>query len=165
MLARARRGDAGELGGAQPLELGAGAAGAQRRVDALDPPGAGCHDERLAQLAPGLDLVNDYGWFTILSKPLFWLLDQLHSIIGNWGWSIVALVFLLKAAFYWLNASAYRSMAKMKAVNPRVMELRERYKDKPQQLQRQLLCFLVLLAFLSRPSLSARPFLLLWLRL
>ena len=67
---------------------------------------------------PGLELVKDYGWFTILAKPLFWLLDQLHKLIGNWGWSIVALVVLLKIAFYWLNASAYRSMAKMKAINP-----------------------------------------------
>ena len=66
-------------------------------------------ENKLAALAPGLDLVKDYGWFTILAKPLFWLLDQLHSVLGNWGWSIVALVVLLKIAFYWLNASAYRS--------------------------------------------------------
>lgn len=93
----------------------------------------------LAALAPGLDLVKDYGWFTILSKPLFWLLWQLHEMIGNWGWSIVALVVLLKIAFYWLNASAYRSMAKMKAVGPRLTELRERYKDKPQQMQQEMM--------------------------
>ena len=96
-------------------------------------------ENKLAALAPGLDLVKDYGWFTILSKPLFWLLDKLHSVIGNWGWSIVALVFLLKIAFYWLNASAYKSMAKMKAVAPRVTELRERYKDKPQQMQQEMM--------------------------
>ena len=94
---------------------------------------------KLAALAPGLELVKDYGWFTILSKPLFWLLWQLHALIGNWGWAIVALVVLLKIAFYWLNASAYRSMAKMKAVNPRVMELRERLKDKPQQMQQEMM--------------------------
>ena len=93
----------------------------------------------LAELAPGLDLVKDYGWFTILSKPLFWLLTQLHAMIGNWGWAIVALVVLLKIAFYWLNASAYRSMAKMKAVGPRLTELRERYKDKPQQMQQEMM--------------------------
>ena len=92
-------------------------------------------ENQLAELAPGLELVKDYGWFTILAKPLFWLLTQLHGVLGNWGWSIVALVVLLKVAFYWLNASAYRSMAKMKAVAPRMTELRERYKDKPQQLQ------------------------------
>jgi YidC/Oxa1 family membrane protein insertase len=96
-------------------------------------------EKKLEALAPGLELVKDYGWFTILAKPLFWLLDQLHKLLGNWGWSIVALVVLLKAAFYWLNASAYRSMAKMKAINPRVMELRERYKDKPQQMQQEMM--------------------------
>jgi YidC/Oxa1 family membrane protein insertase len=96
-------------------------------------------ENKLAVLAPGLELVKDYGWFTILAKPLFWLLDKLHGFIGNWGWSIVALVVLLKIAFYWLNATAYRSMAKMKAINPKVMELRERYKDKPQQMQQEMM--------------------------
>jgi YidC/Oxa1 family membrane protein insertase len=96
-------------------------------------------EHKLAALAPGLELVKDYGWFTVLAKPLFWLLDKLHSMLGNWGWAIVALVFLLKAAFYWLNASAYKSMAKMKAINPRVMEMRERLKDKPQQMQQEMM--------------------------
>jgi YidC/Oxa1 family membrane protein insertase len=69
---------------------------------------------------PGLELVKDYGWLTILAKPLYWLLDQIHSVLGNWGWSIVGLVLLLKIAFYWLNAKAYSSMAKMKAINPKI---------------------------------------------
>ena len=93
----------------------------------------------LESLAPGLELVKDYGWLTILAKPLYWLLDQLHKVLGNWGWSIVALVFLLKVAFYWLNAKAYASMAKMKAINPKVMDLRERYKDNPQQMQQEMM--------------------------
>jgi len=96
-------------------------------------------EHKLAALAPGLELVKDYGWFTVLSKPLFWLLDKLYGVLGNWGWAIVALVVLLKIAFYWLNASAYRSMAKMKAVAPKVTELRERYKDKPQQMQQEMM--------------------------
>jgi YidC/Oxa1 family membrane protein insertase len=96
-------------------------------------------ENKLAQLAPGLELVKDYGWFRMLSSPLFWLLDKLHGLLGNWGWAIVALVVLLKAAFYGLNASAYRSMAKMKAVGPRVQELRERYKDKPQVMQQEMM--------------------------
>jgi YidC/Oxa1 family membrane protein insertase len=96
-------------------------------------------EDKLSVMAPGLELVKDYGHFTILSKPLFWLLTQLHKLLGNWGWAIVALVVVLKAAFYWLNAYAYRSMGKMKAVNPRVMELRERLKDKPQQLQQEMM--------------------------
>ncbi|MFN3377037.1 MAG: membrane protein insertase YidC [Burkholderiaceae bacterium] len=93
----------------------------------------------LQDLAPGLELVKDYGWLTILAKPLYWLLDQLHKVLGNWGWAIVALVFLLKIAFYWLNAKAYASMAKMKAINPKIMEMRERLKDKPQQMQQEMM--------------------------
>ncbi|MBL8352135.1 MAG: membrane protein insertase YidC [Burkholderiaceae bacterium] len=96
-------------------------------------------EKKLEALAPGLELVKDYGWLTILSKPLFWLLDQLHKLLGNWGWAIVALVVLLKIAFYALNAHAYKSMAKMKAINPKVMEMRERYKDKPQQMQQEMM--------------------------
>ena len=96
-------------------------------------------EDKLAEMAPGLELVKDYGWFTILSKPLFWLLTQLHKLIGNWGWSIVGLVVLLKIAFFWLNAKAYGSMAKMKAINPRIMEMRERLKDKPQQMQQEMM--------------------------
>jgi len=96
-------------------------------------------ENRLAQIAPGLELVKDYGWFTILAKPLFWLLTQLHKLIGNWGWAIVGLVVLLKIAFFWLNATAYRSMAKMKAINPKIMEMRERLKDKPQQMQQEMM--------------------------
>jgi YidC/Oxa1 family membrane protein insertase len=96
-------------------------------------------ENKLEALYPGLELVKDYGWLTILAKPLFWLLDQLFNILGNWGWSIVALVVLLKAAFYWLNAHAYQSMAKMKAVNPKIMEMRERLKDNPQQMQVEMM--------------------------
>jgi YidC/Oxa1 family membrane protein insertase len=96
-------------------------------------------EKKLEALYPGLELLKDYGWFTILAKPLFWLLDVLHNLIGNWGWAIVALVVLLKVAFYWLNAKAYSSMAKMKAINPRVMEMRERLKDKPQQMQQEMM--------------------------
>ena len=89
----------------------------------------------LEALAPGLELVKDYGWLTILAKPLYWLLDKLYSFLHNWGWAIMALVLLLKIAFYWLNAKAYASMAKMKAINPKIMEMRERLKDKPQEMQ------------------------------
>ncbi|MDT8990393.1 membrane protein insertase YidC [Curvibacter sp. APW13] len=96
-------------------------------------------EKMLEALSPGLELVKDYGLFHILAKPLYWLLDKLHAFIQNWGWSIVALVLLLKIAFYWLNAKAYASMAKMKAVNPRIMELRERLKDNPQQMQQEMM--------------------------
>ncbi len=96
-------------------------------------------EKALETLTPGLELVKDYGWLTVLAKPLYWLLDKLHGFIGNWGWSIVALVVLLKIAFYWLNAKAYASMAKMKAVNPKITEMRERLKDNPQQMQQEMM--------------------------
>jgi YidC/Oxa1 family membrane protein insertase len=96
-------------------------------------------EKTLEVLTPGLELVKDYGWLTILAKPLYWLLDALHGFIQNWGWSIVALVLLLKIAFYWLNAKAYASMAKMKAVSPKITEMRERLKDKPQEMQQAMM--------------------------
>ena len=96
-------------------------------------------EKKLQAIAPGLERVKDYGMFHIVAQPLFTLMSYLHSLLGNWGWSIVALVVLLKIAFYWLNASAYRSMAKMKAVNPRIQEMRERLKDKPQQMQQEMM--------------------------
>ncbi|MGH6638025.1 MAG: membrane protein insertase YidC [Polaromonas sp.] len=96
-------------------------------------------EKKLEALAPGLELVKDYGWLTILAKPLYWLLDKLYGFLQNWGWSIVALVLLLKIAFYWLNAKAYASMAKMKAINPKIMEMRERLKDKPQEMQQAMM--------------------------
>jgi len=123
---------------AMVLPLGEVAPGSSKTQDARLYAGPQ-EENKLAELAPGLDLVKDYGWFTILSKPLFWVLDQLHKVLGNWGWAIVALVVLLKIAFYWLNAKAYGSMAKMKAINPKVMAMRERYKDKPQQMQQEMM--------------------------
>jgi YidC/Oxa1 family membrane protein insertase len=101
---------------------------------------SGPQEEKILEtLAPGLDLVKDYGWLAMLSKPLYWLLDKLFSFIQNWGWSIVALVLLLKIAFYWLNAKAYSSMAKMKAINPKIMEMRERLKSDPQKMQQEMM--------------------------
>jgi len=96
-------------------------------------------EHELEAIYPGLELVKDYGWLTILAKPLYWLLNKLNNILNNWGWSIVALVVLIKAGFYWLNAHAYRSMAKMKAINPKIMDMRERLKDNPQQMQVEMM--------------------------
>lgn len=122
----------------QIFPLGAVEPGAVRAIDHVLYVGPQ-EENRIAAVAPGLDLVKDYGWFTILAKPLFWLLDKLNSLLGNWGWAIVGLVVLLKAAFFTLNASAYKSMAKMKAINPRITEMRERLKDKPQQMQQEMM--------------------------
>jgi len=90
----------------------------------------GPQDQRvLATIAPGLDLSVDYGFLTVFSKPLFWLLQFLYGIVQNWGWAIVALTILIKLAFWPLQAASYRSMAKMKKVGPKLMALRERYGD------------------------------------
>jgi YidC/Oxa1 family membrane protein insertase len=82
--------------------------------------------EAMSAVAPGLDLVVDYGWLTIVAKPLFKLMTLIHSLLGNWGWTIVALTLLIKAVFYPLSAASYRSMAKMKLVAPRIKALREK---------------------------------------
>lgn len=119
-----------------PLE--AIAPGAAKAVDARF--FAGPQQEKvLEQIAPGLELVKDYGWLTILAKPLYWLMDQIHSVVGNWGWAIMGLVLLIKIAFYWLQAKGYESMAKMKAINPKVMAMRDRFKDNPQQMQQEMM--------------------------
>ncbi len=83
----------------------------------------------MSELAPGLELVVDYGWLTIIAKPLFKLMTWLQAILGNWGWTIVALTLLIKAVFYPLSAASYRSMAKMKVVAPRLKALREKFGD------------------------------------
>jgi YidC/Oxa1 family membrane protein insertase len=83
--------------------------------------------EVMEKVAPGLELVKDYGWLTAIAKPLFWLLNALHGIVGNWGWAIVLLTILVKFAFFPLQAASYRSMAKMKKVTPKLTALRERY--------------------------------------
>lgn len=81
------------------------------------------------EVAKGLDLVVDYGWFTILSKPLYKILSWLHGMIGNWGWAIVVVTLLIKLVFFPLSAASYRSMAKMKQVTPRMQALREKFGD------------------------------------
>jgi YidC/Oxa1 family membrane protein insertase len=89
---------------------------------------AGPQDQKvLAEIAPGLELTVDYGWLTVIAKPLFWLLQYLHGVVQNWGWAIVLLTIVIKFAFFPLQAASYRSMAKMKKVTPKLTQLRERY--------------------------------------
>ncbi|MDK2122589.1 membrane protein insertase YidC [Parachitinimonas caeni] len=83
----------------------------------------------LESVAPGFELVKDYGWTTVIAKPLFWLLDMLHSMVGNWGWAIVLLTMLVKLAFFPLANAQYRSAAKMKKLVPRMQRLKEQYGD------------------------------------
>ncbi len=92
---------------------------------------------KLAALAPGLDLVVDYGWLTVIGAPLFWLLSFFHSWTGNWGFAIILLTMLVKLIFFPLSAAGYRSMAKLKAVAPRLKTLREQYKGKDKQKMNQ----------------------------
>jgi YidC/Oxa1 family membrane protein insertase len=89
----------------------------------------------LEKVTPGLELVRDYGWATIIAKPIFWTMDQLHQMLGNWGWTIVAFTILIKLLFFPLSAAGYRSMAKMKTVAPKMQALRERHKNDPVKMQ------------------------------
>ncbi|WP_118183994.1 membrane protein insertase YidC [Paraburkholderia phosphatilytica] len=101
---------------------------------------AGPDEERMLQgIAPGLDLVKDYGWVTIIAKPLFWLLEKIHGLVGNWGWAIVLLTLLIKAVFFPLSAASYKSMARMKEITPRMQALRERFKSDPQKMNAALM--------------------------
>lgn len=92
---------------------------------------------KLAALSPGLDLVVDYGWLTVIGAPLFWLLSYFHSWTGNWGFAIILLTMLVKLIFFPLSAAGYRSMAKLKAVAPRLKLLREQHKGKDKQKMNQ----------------------------
>ena len=83
----------------------------------------------LGAAAPNLDLTVDYGWLSIIARPLFWLLDKIHSIVGNWGWAIIFTTVVIKAVFYKLSEASYKSMARMKLLQPKLASLKERYGD------------------------------------
>ncbi len=85
--------------------------------------------DELKLSGPNLELTVDYGWLTILAQPLFWLLKTIHGFVGNWGWAIIFSTCVIKALFYKLSESSYRSMAKMKKLQPKMAELKERYGD------------------------------------
>lgn len=93
----------------------------------------------LEKIAPGLELVKDYGWLTIIAKPIFWLMIHIHALVGNWGWTIILLTVLIKLLFFPLSAASYRSMAKMKAVTPKMTAIRERHKGDPQSMNREMM--------------------------
>jgi YidC/Oxa1 family membrane protein insertase len=83
----------------------------------------------LVQKPKGFELTVDYGWLTPVSAPLFWILDKIHGVVGNWGWAIILLTCLIKLVFYPLSATSYKSMAKMKKLQPRLQTLKDRYGD------------------------------------
>ncbi|HTQ74824.1 MAG TPA: membrane protein insertase YidC [Burkholderiales bacterium] len=110
------------------VPVGPIAPGATARVDV--PLYAGPQDQdHLQSVAPGLQLVVDYGWLTVIAAPLFWVLKLFHGWLANWGLAIILLTVVIKLIFFPLSAASYRSMAKMKLVTPRLMKLREQYGD------------------------------------
>ncbi|MDC1288111.1 membrane protein insertase YidC [Gammaproteobacteria bacterium] len=94
---------------------------------------------RLEEISPGLDLTVDYGVLTFISKPLYWLLAWYHSFVGNWGVAIILLTLTVKAVFYKLSETSYRSMAKMRKVSPRLKTLKERYGDDRQKMNQAMM--------------------------
>ena len=84
---------------------------------------------QLEEVADSLKLTVDYGWLTIISQPLFWLLSLVYSFAANWGVAIIVVTILIKLVFYKLTEKSGRSMAKMREIQPRVQSLQERYKD------------------------------------
>lgn len=95
--------------------------------------------EMLGAISDTLKLTVDYGFLTIVSQPLFWLLRQIQKIIGNWGWSIVIVTFLIKLVFYKLSETSYRSMANMRRVTPKITQIRERYADDRQRMSQAMM--------------------------
>jgi YidC/Oxa1 family membrane protein insertase len=95
--------------------------------------------DTLASVAPGLELAVDYGWLTILAQPIFWLLDAIHSVVGNWGWAIIILTILIKLAFYKLSETSYKSMANMRKLTPRLQALKDKYGDDKEKLNQAMM--------------------------
>jgi YidC/Oxa1 family membrane protein insertase len=93
----------------------------------------------LEKVAPGFDLVVDYGWLTVLAAPIFWVLEWLEVLTGNWGWAIVIMTIILKLIFFPLSAASYKSMARMRTVTPRLMALKERYGNDKQKLNQEMM--------------------------
>ena len=93
----------------------------------------------ISQVADNLQLAKDYGKVHIFASPLFWLLNKLHDYVSNWGWAIVLLTIIVKAVLYPLTNASYRSMAKMRAVAPRLQSLKEKYGDDRMALQQAMM--------------------------
>ncbi|MES2264117.1 MAG: membrane protein insertase YidC [Pseudomonadota bacterium] len=101
---------------------------------------SGPQEEKLLdKVTPGLDLVKDYGMLTIIAKPMFWVMENIHAMLGNWGWTIIAFTIGIKLLFFPLSAAGYRSMAKMKVVTPKMTAIRERHKGDPQKMNQAMM--------------------------
>jgi len=90
----------------------------------------------LREISPNLDLTIDYGWLWFVASPIYWLLTRINELVGNYGWSIVLLTLTVKGLFYKLSATSYRSMANMRRVMPKMVQLKERYGDDKMKLQK-----------------------------
>ncbi len=97
------------------------------------------YTKRLEAISPHLELTVDYGWLWWLAKPLFWLLDKIHGLVGNWGLAIIGLTMLVKLAFFHLSAASYRSMAKMRKLAPKLQDLKERFGDDRQKMSQEMM--------------------------
>ncbi len=95
--------------------------------------------ETLEKVAPGLKLAVDYGWLHSPASLLFYVLEWIHSVVGNWGWSIIILTIIIKLIFYPLNAKAGRSMAQMKVLGPKMEKLKQLYGDDRQKLNQAMM--------------------------
>lgn len=93
----------------------------------------------LKELSPGLELTVDYGFLWFIAQPIFWLLQQIHSLVGNWGWSIIFLTMLIKGLFFPLSAASYKSMARMRAVAPKLAALKEQFGDDRQKMSQAMM--------------------------
>ena len=96
-------------------------------------------EKDLLSAAPGLEYAVDYGWLTIVAKPLFWVLSQINSYVHNWGVAIILLTVLIKAAFYPLSAKSYKSMAQMRELAPRLQSMKEKFGDDKQKMQQAMM--------------------------
>ncbi len=95
--------------------------------------------DKLEAIAPGLDLVVDYGWLTVIAAPLFWVLAWLYKLTGNWGWAIILVTVMLKALFFPLSAASYKSMAKMRVLGPRLQRMKELYGNDKAKMQQEMM--------------------------
>lgn len=120
---------------AQPLEIAAGGRGTLGAKLFIGPK----EQSRLEKIAEGLVLSVDYGWLTPISAPLFWVLQAVHKMVNNWGWSIIILTLMIKLVFYPLSATSYKSMAKMRKITPRMKSLKERYGDDKKGFQQAMM--------------------------
>ncbi|HEY5701639.1 MAG TPA: membrane protein insertase YidC, partial [Gammaproteobacteria bacterium] len=93
----------------------------------------------MQDVAPNLERTVDYGWLWLIAEPLFWLLQWIHGFVGNWGWSIILLTVLIKLAFFHLSATSYKSMARMRKVQPRIIAIRERYSSDKQRMNQAMM--------------------------